>query len=381
MFKKLLLVLTVLFTVQLTSAQILLNDNFDNYTLGNLGTDVTGVVPGQGNWLTEILYAPLNHSSSAFNITNEAFKGKVLTFTTPQGEYMVAKKDLSTFINQRTTGNDVIKVEIDYYTGTQYYMATNRAPYITISLHDNNNKRLLMIYHNIVNKNFIYARSLDDFGTNNVLKLGNDSGNVDSLPVNTWISFIVYLDYNNRKAYVETPYFNKVAVGDFLSKSTSNNLIEDFKPVLLSLYADAAIANASQMVHKFDNIKITGLKVVPPNIIALSINEQLATKFNVFPNPANNIVNITNRENISVEQIHVFDISGKTVQSYFFNKENQVQLNIENLASGTYMLHIKTIKGVAVKKIIKSKIQLANDKGNVYLGNKILIILIFFVAC
>src|SRR5690606_26232792 len=144
MFKKLLLVLTVLFTVQLTSAQILLNDNFDNYTLGNLGTDVTGVVPGQGNWLTEILYAPLNHSSSAFNITNEAFKGKVLTFTTPQGEYMVAKKDLSTFINQRTTGNDVIKVEIDYYTGTQYYMATNRAPYITISLHDNNNKRLLM---------------------------------------------------------------------------------------------------------------------------------------------------------------------------------------------------------------------------------------------
>lgn len=353
MFKKLLLVLTVLFTVQLTSAQILLNDNFDNYTLGNLGTDVTGVVPGQGNWLTEILYAPLNHSSSAFNITNEAFKGKVLTFTTPQGEYMVAKKDLSTFINQRTTGNDVIKVEIDYYTGTQYYMATNRAPYITISLHDNNNKRLLMIYHNIVNKNFIYARSLDDFGTNNVLKLGNDSGNVDSLPVNTWISFIVYLDYNNRKAYVETPYFNKVAVGDFLSKSTSNNLIEDFKPVLLSLYADAAIANASQMVHKFDNIKITGLKVVPPNIIALSINEQLATKFNVFPNPANNIVNITNRENISVEQIHVFDISGKTVQSYFFNKENQVQLNIENLASGTYMLHIKTIKGVAVKKNIK----------------------------
>lgn len=210
-----------------------------------------------------------------------------------------------------------------------------------------------MIYHNIVNKNFIYARSLDDFGTNNVLKLGNDSGNVDSLPVNTWISFIVYLDYNNRKAYVETPYFNKVAVGDFLSKSTSNNLIEDFKPVLLSLYADAAIANASQMVHKFDNIKITGLKVVPPNIIALSINEQLATKFSVFPNPANNIVNITNNENIGVEQLQVYDVSGKAVQSQIFNNENQVQLNIGNLASGTYMLHIKTNKGVAVKKIIK----------------------------
>lgn len=356
MKKNILLILTVLFTVHLTSAQILLNDNFDNYTLGNLGTDVKGVVPGQGNWLTEILYNPLNHSSSIFTITNEAFKGKVLTFTTPQGEQIIAKKDLSAFINQRTIGNNVIKFEIDYYTGSQYYMATNSAPYIYISLNSNKNESLLRFRHNITQANFIQCSVLEGNNTiNHRVQLGyGSSGNaVDPLPVDTWISFIVYLDYNSKKIYFETPYFNKVTVSDFLNLSTSNNLIEDFKPTSISLDASAQIGNASQMVHKFDNIKVTGLKVVPPSIIALSTNEQLATKFNVFPNPANNVVTITNRENIGVEQIQVYDISGKAVQSHISSNENQVQLNIENLASGTYMLQIKTDKGMTVKKIVK----------------------------
>lgn len=350
MFKNILFSLTVLFTIQLTSAQILLNDNFDNYTLGNLGTDVTGVVPGQGNWLTEILYDPLNHSSSAFTITNEAFKGKVLAFTTPQGEQIIAKKDVSAFINQRTIGNDVIKFEIDYYTGSQYYMATNSAPGINIELYGNNNKGLFKFHHRITQNDYIHCTVSDGYSLKNGAYLGNG---YDPLPLDTWVSFMVYFDYNNRKVYIETPHFNKVAVADFLDQSTSNNLIQDFKPAFVRLHATAQIANINQMVHKFDNIKITALKVVPPNIIALSINEQLATKFSVFPNPANNIVNITNNENIGVEQLQVYDVSGKAVQSQIFNIENQVQLNIGNLASGTYMLHIKTNKGVAVKKIIK----------------------------
>src|SRR5690606_33546335 len=123
-----LLILTVLFTVQLTSAQVLLDDNFDNYTLGNLGTDITGVIPGQGGWLTKVTPTYLPILGSTTTITNEVSKGKVLTFTTQQYETITAEKDLSTFIYQRTTGNNVIKFEIDYYTGSQYYMAANSAP-------------------------------------------------------------------------------------------------------------------------------------------------------------------------------------------------------------------------------------------------------------
>src|SRR5690554_5385530 len=334
---KILYIATVLFTAQLTSAQVLLNDTFDVYTLGNLGTDFTGQTPGQGNWFTEIFYSTTPNST--FTITNEAYKGKALTFTTQQNRAIRATKDLSIFINQRTTGNDVIKFEIDYYTGSQYYMATNSAPYIDILLTSNNNNDLLSFRHQITQTNYIYARSSNGLGANNAVRLGNGN-NYDPLPIDTWVSLIVYLDYNN-----------KVVAGDFLDQSTSNNLIEDFKPTSISLYASAQIANASQMVHRFDNIKITALKVIPPNI--LSINEQLATKFSVFPNPASNVVTITNSENIGIEQIKVFDMSGKAIQSQLFDNENEVQLTIEDLASGTYMLHIKANEGVAVKKITK----------------------------
>src|SRR5690554_2001439 len=120
-----LFLLTTLFAVQLTSAQVLLNDTFDVYTLGNLGTDFTGQTPGQGNWLTEIFYSTTPNST--FTITNEVFKGKALTFTTQQrGDIQVAKY-LSIFINQRTTGNDEITCAIDSHRGSQCYAGTDRA--------------------------------------------------------------------------------------------------------------------------------------------------------------------------------------------------------------------------------------------------------------
>lgn len=339
-------ILTVLFATQLTSAQLLLDDNFDNYTLGNLGTDPTGVVLGQGNWLTDFP-SSITFQNSAFTITNETSKGKVLTFTAQQYDAIRATKDLSTFMSQRTTGNNVIKFEIDYYTGTQYNIPDRGVPSIGISLFGNNNGvSLVQFYNHLAQYNYIQGYvPTGSGGTNPLIKINN------TLPNDTWGSFIIYLDYNNKKAYLETSFLNKVMVADFLNQSTSNNLIEDFKPSSIELYATADIANASQMVHKFDNIKVTALKDVPPNI--LSINEQLATKFNMFPNPAHNVVTITNSENIGVEQIQVFDISGKAVQSHIFNNENQVQLNVANLASGSYLLHIKTNAGTAMKKLVK----------------------------
>lgn len=350
---KILTIATVLFVTQLTTAQVLCSEDFDNYTLGNLGTDPTGVIPGQGDWSTNIFYSttPYTPNNSAFAITNEIFKGKVLTFTAQKNESLTATKNLSTLVDKRTIGNDVIKFEIDYYTGSQYYMATSRAPYIEISLMSNNNNKLLT-YSQRITHGFFHGRSSNGLTDSNGVKLGNDIG-TDSLPVDTWVSLIVYLDYNNKKIYFDTPYFSKVAVGDFLNLSTSNNLIEDFKPTAIRLYSDASIANGSQMVHKFDNIKITGLKVVPPNIIALSTNEQLAQKFNVFPNPANNIVNITNNENMAVQQVTIYDVTGKQLIIQSFNGESDIQLNVESLSNGTYMLHIQSDSGTTLKKLIK----------------------------
>lgn len=85
----------------------------------------------------------------------------------------------------------------------------------------------------------------------------------------------------------------------------------------------------------------------------LSNNEQLAQQFNMYPNPTTNVVNITNSENLMVEKVIVYDIAGKQLSTHLFNNEPNIQLNIENLASGNYLLHLHTSQGVAVKNLIK----------------------------
>ena len=102
---------------------------------------------------------------------------------------------------------------------------------------------------------------------------------------------------------------------------------------------------------RVDNINFAAQNTVPTENLA--VNEQLAQKFSLFPNPATNVVNITNAENMQVNQVIVYDIAGKEIKNQTFTNENQVQLNVENLASGTYMLHIQTNEGTAVKKLIK----------------------------
>jgi len=159
------------------------------------------------------------------------------------------------------------------------------------------------------------------------------------------------LDYDNKKVYFETPYFNTVAVGDFLSQSTSTNLIEDFKPTSF-FYSFSAPAQVDQpMIKKLDNIKITALNAVPPHI--LSVNTILAESFNLYPNPATNVVNITNSENHLVNQVVIYDVAGKELSTQTFNNKSEILLNVENLASGVYLLHIETKEGTAVKKLIK----------------------------
>ena len=102
---------------------------------------------------------------------------------------------------------------------------------------------------------------------------------------------------------------------------------------------------------RIDDINISAQNTVP--VVNLSINEFLSEKFSLYPNPASNSVTITNSENRQVNQIAVYDVSGKLISIQPYATQQEVRLNVENLASGTYMLHIQTASGTAVKKLVK----------------------------
>src|SRR5690606_29059342 len=103
MKRKLLIAFTVLLFTPLINAQVLYTENFDSYTLGNLGTDPNGVIPGQGGWLTTMYQ---NGNSSHVTITAEPNRGKVLTATSgmppQQHGISIFKNGLNTLIDQRS---------------------------------------------------------------------------------------------------------------------------------------------------------------------------------------------------------------------------------------------------------------------------------------
>lgn len=69
----------------------------------------------------------------------------------------------------------------------------------------------------------------------------------------------------------------------------------------------------------------------------------------IYPNPARNIVVIENKKNINILSISITTITGQIINQF---DPEKTQLNISEIASGTYFLRISHKKGEVVKKII-----------------------------
>lgn len=358
MNKYLLFITFFLFFNQLLTAQVLYTENFDNHSLGNLGTNVTGTVPGQWGWFTKSFNTQAN---IIFTIVNETGRGKVLDITSPLStseDLRAFKTNLHTTINNRMPGNNVIMFEIDYHTGSKQSsnLGSNHSDISIGGIGDP--LASPAVAENLASLLFDKTTgSLHGATSSGDISFGDDQNNYYYIPFNVWVKIIIYLDYPNKKVYVHIPYLNKAFVGDFLKNSTSTNLIQDFAPSTIFLHAGVHSASTGPLIYtrnRYDNIKITALGTVPPEVVNLNNNEQLAAKFNLYPNPATNLVNITNAENMLVNQVTVYDISGRQLSAQSFNEETQIQLNVEKLASGTYMLHLQTNEGIAVKKLVKN---------------------------
>jgi hypothetical protein len=364
--KKLLLLINMLLLGFVGNSQVLFTDDFENYTLGNVFTTIfDNTIPGQGGW--HLIRTGTNQiQNNAYQITQEANNTKVLTLTTidiPTKKWsaMLVKPDLGGFIDQRTIGNNVIKIEVDYYTGEQHNIVQGAGfQPIQMFLLNFGNNPVGETINNLLRVDFVSDRSQFAFGfhrgdiRNVHLPLYSKGKKIESAPYNTWITYIAYLDYTNRKIYVEVPYLNAIGMSDqFLINSTSTNLFEDFKPTEICMkFSVHDEGRTIPLTNKYDNIKITALKSVPPHII-LSAATFLNEKFNIYPNPATNLVTITNNDNMPVQEVTIYDMAGKKLSTQIFNNQTEIQLNVAQLASGTYLLHIQTTQGTAVKQLIK----------------------------
>jgi hypothetical protein len=90
-----------------------------------------------------------------------------------------------------------------------------------------------------------------------------------------------------------------------------------------------------------------------------TVSEVLATdsfvnnKFSVSPNPTTGLINVTNNDGITVNEITVTDLNGRVVKTTKFDNVANISINIADLSAGMYLMSIKSDAGIATKKIVK----------------------------
>ena len=304
-------------------AQLLFEETFNSYPAGHLNTDYTNTTVGQGGWLL----SRGGNATGAAMVVAEAGKGNVLILTgTDAVNFRQDYSVIDVLWNNRTAGNNILKFEYEFYGIDNFIFGGGVLSQGSTLINTpilSTTKRINGAYYK---SNSINTTTLINYNTT-------------PFPYNMWFKVEMFIDYNTKNVYFYLPTLNLQK-----SDSFSHNRIPD------NINFTVNSLNSSSVI-KIDNIKFSALQTLPPYI--LSTNEQLATKFNMYPNPATNVVNITNNENMLVNQVTVYDITGKQLSAQSFNNQTEIQLNVENLASGTYMLHLQTEEGIAVKKLVK----------------------------
>ncbi len=139
-------------------------------------------------------------------------------------------------------------------------------------------------------------------------------------------------------------YKNLDGEGDFSTEQIITSNADSVRWVIASDLdndGDMDVLSASQNDDKvawYENLTILGLE------------EVLNLKIELYPNPANTLLNITNKENYSIDYIKMSDAQGKLVKHI---KGFKTPIAITNLQKGVYFITIQTDQGKLIKKIIK----------------------------
>jgi hypothetical protein len=79
-----------------------------------------------------------------------------------------------------------------------------------------------------------------------------------------------------------------------------------------------------------------------------------AHNFSIYPNPANDILNLSVKSGLTINVVTLVDVNGRTVKAINNAFDSEMEINVSNLTSGVYMLNVKTDEGFASSKFVKN---------------------------
>lgn len=87
------------------------------------------------------------------------------------------------------------------------------------------------------------------------------------------------------------------------------------------------------------------------NVVTASVDNHLAGSFSVYPNPATNVINVSNSADV-INNVTITDLNGRTVKQVTVGV-NDAQINISDLAQGVYILNATSNGKSFTQKIVK----------------------------
>ena len=93
----------------------------------------------------------------------------------------------------------------------------------------------------------------------------------------------------------------------------------------------------------------------PIYVYTVGIESFTSNLWSLYPNPAGSSINLILSENISVEFIEIYDISGRLMNKISNMTNYQLQIDLEKYNNGTYLMVLNTNKGILTKKFIKQR--------------------------
>ena len=115
-------------------------------------------------------------------------------------------------------------------------------------------------------------------------------------------------------------------------------------------YVEVTNSIATALTLSSDTIHYSSSSALQQDAIASALSSK--NNFLVYPNPAHDIVHLYFNGNANNALINVYDINGKKIitQKTHLQKGNNISVNINSLAPGTYLIEV-----IVEEKVLKQK--------------------------
>ena len=341
--KKILSSALLISATMMTLGQVLVNENFETLTTGNLGTDVTGAAAGQNGWYT--LYG----SNADYQVaTIDAAHGKSMTIAS-YNSYSATTASLNNrFAVKLTTvtataSNNILHGKFDLYTGPS--TGTGTIQMRVMGMNGTASTTIGGFTYDVATKEL---RGLSTFtnmstGLPTVYSIGLAATPGVLLTANTWVS----LNFKYNKTTGAIVWTWPTGSGGYTSSTASLGLIPGMVAEDVYLYNVTATGNTVSKTAGFDNIFVEFSNAAALSTNELTDNNIRISSIAVYPNPTTDVLNI--KSEAKINKVSVTDVTGRNIDV----KLNENTVDVRHLPAGTYLISIETKDGLTTEKFIK----------------------------